>query len=64
LDINEITLHTCIPKLQTSSTPVPYKWHEKRFSIAEGWDGFYEKRMQMYSNLFSSDTDGCTTSID
>ena len=44
--------------------PVPYKWHERRFSIAEGWDGFYEKRMQMYSDLFSSDIYECTISID
>jgi len=39
---------------------VPYRWHKNRFSIAEGWDSVYEKYMQMYSDLFSSDIDGCT----
>ena len=33
--------------------PAPYKWHEKWFSIAEGWDSFYDKRLQIYSDLFS-----------
>jgi len=53
LGINEVCLHACIPKKRTSNTPVSYKWHEKRFSIAKRWDGFYEKQMQMYSDLFN-----------
>ena len=43
---------------------VPYKWQGKHFSIVKEWDDFYEKRMQIYSDLFNSDIDGCTISID
>jgi len=25
--------------------PIPYKWHEKRFPIATGWDTIYDKQL-------------------
>ena len=43
---------------------IPYKWHQKWFLITNGWDGSYKEQLQMYSDLFSSDVDGCTIEND